>query len=71
MMDDSWGERRSMKMHPMEFWGRILLAAAVGLLFIVVFISTVTGGIIWPAVIPVLVIGVVGAVGLALGSGRG
>jgi hypothetical protein len=58
-------------MHPYEWWGRILLAVAVGLLFLVVVASMVSGGIIWPAAIVVGVIGLAGGVGMALGGNRG
>ena len=57
-------------MHPYEWWGRILLAGAVGLLFIVVFASMLSGGIFWPGAIVVGLIALVGGVGMAMGQER-
>jgi hypothetical protein len=57
-------------MHPYEWWGRILLAIAVGALFLVVVASMITGAIFWPGAVVVALIGIVGGAGMALGQGR-
>ncbi len=49
-----------------ERTGRILLAAAVGLLFLVVFASMVTGRPLWPLIVGVALIGLVGGVLMVL-----
>jgi hypothetical protein len=49
-------------MDPLERYGRILLALAVGLLFVTIFLSMVTGRLL---TLGLVVVGVAGALGAA------
>jgi hypothetical protein len=52
------------RMDPLERYGRILLAMAVGALFVTIVASMITGRMLMPGLVFVAIAGVIGAAGM-------
>jgi hypothetical protein len=53
-----------------ERWGRILLALAVALLFVMIFVGMLTGNLFMPLLVATIALAVVGAAGMLYARAR-